>query len=304
VEIPEQSGNASDPPTGPDPAQSGNGPDVLAGPDPAGDASDAAVGPEAMQAETESDVPPDGPEAAEAGDASDVPPDGPEAAEGGDASGVPPAGPEPIYVVDVVVGTTVLAAATARAVERRARRVVRPVARVVVRPVTRMVLRPPLVPSRFHAERLLSAVGRQGGGRRPELARQLSSLLDLIVPAIANALLARIDLTKIVAERVDLNQVVAAVDLDKAVEQLDLDAVVARLDLDALIARLDLAGLAEGVIAEVDLAEIIRQSSGSVASDTVQGVRLQGISGDEAVGRAVGRLRLRLTRHHEVAPGP
>ena len=44
--------------------------------------------------------------------------------------------------------------------------------------------------------------------------------------------------------------------------------------------------------AEVDLAELIRQSTGSVASDTVRGVRMQGISGDEAVGRAVGRLRV------------
>lgn len=66
--------------------------------------------------------------------------------------------------------------------------------------------------------------------------------------------------------------------------------------VDGVLKRIDLAGLAEGVIAEVDLAEIIRQSTGSVASDTVRGVRMQGISGDEAVGRVVGRLRLRLGR--------
>ncbi|WP_328521052.1 hypothetical protein [Kribbella sp. NBC_00359] len=56
--------------------------------------------------------------------------------------------------------------------------------------------------------------------------------------------------------------------------------------------RIDVAG----VIAEVDLAEIIRQSSGSVASDTVRGVRMQGISGDQAVGRVVARLKLRRGR--------
>jgi len=66
--------------------------------------------------------------------------------------------------------------------------------------------------------------------------------------------------------------------------------------VDAVVQRIDLAGLAEGVIAEVDLAELIRQSTGSVASDTVRGVRMQGISGDEAVGRAVGRLRVRFGR--------
>ena len=63
-----------------------------------------------------------------------------------------------------------------------------------------------------------------------------------------------------------------------------------------VLKRIDVAGMAEGVIAEVDLAEIIRQSSGSVASDTVRGVRMQGISGDQAVGRVVARLRLRRGR--------
>jgi hypothetical protein len=77
---------------------------------------------------------------------------------------------------------------------------------------------------------------------------------------------------------------------------------VVRLDLDALIDRIDLVGLAEGVIAEVDLPEIIRESTSSVASDTVRGVRMQGISGDEALGRAVGRLRLRRGRTAAATP--
>jgi hypothetical protein len=74
-----------------------------------------------------------------------------------------------------------------------------------------------------------------------------------------------------------------------------LDRIVPTV-LAATLKRIDLAGVAEGVIAEVDLAEIIRQSTESVASDTVRGVRMQGISGDEAIGRVVGRLRLRLGR--------
>jgi hypothetical protein len=72
----------------------------------------------------------------------------------------------------------------------------------------------------------------------------------------------------------------------------------------AVLRRIDLAELAEGVIAEVDLAELIRQSTGSVASDTVRGVRMQGISGDEAVGRAVGRLRVRFGRRGTPEPPP
>ncbi|MFI7061289.1 hypothetical protein ACIBL3_09920 [Kribbella sp. NPDC050124] len=71
-----------------------------------------------------------------------------------------------------------------------------------------------------------------------------------------------------------------------------LDRMVPAVAAEVL-KRVDVAGMAEGIIAEVDLAEIIRQSTGSVASDTVRGVRLQGISGDEAVGRVVARLRWR-----------
>lgn len=82
-----------------------------------------------------------------------------------------------------------------------------------------------------------------------------------------------------------------------------LDRIVPTV-VDAVVRRIDLAGLAEGVIAEVDLAELIRQSTGSVASDTVRGVRMQGISGDEAVGRAVGRLRVRFGRKAPPEPPP
>jgi hypothetical protein len=41
-----------------------------------------------------------------------------------------------------------------------------------------------------------------------------------------------------------------------------------------------------------------------MASDTVRGVRMQGINADEAVGRAVDRLLLRRGRRATEAPGP
>ncbi len=91
-------------------------------------------------------------------------------------------------------------------------------------------------------------------------------------------MLDRLDLTELVRERVDL------------------DALVAGVNIEAIIRRIDLVALAEEVIAEVDLPEIIRESTGSVASDTIRGVRMQGISGDEALSRAVHRLRLRRGR--------
>jgi hypothetical protein len=96
--------------------------------------------------------------------------------------------------------------------------------------------------------------------------------------------------------RIDLDQVVASIDLDQTVARVDLDSLVLRIDLGAVMKRMQLAGLGRGVIAEVDLAEIIRQSTTAVDSEAVRGVRMRGISGDRAVGRAVSRLRLRFSR--------
>ena len=209
----------------------------------------------------------------------------------------------------------------------------------VTRPVARLVLSPPLLDRRYQPRTLLGALVRRGEHRRDELAQELSEVLDAVVPALAAAVLRRInltdlvkryvdldsvvaevdieavvnrlDLTQIVRERVDLDLLVAGVDLDAAAARLDLDAVAARmdidaiarrLDLDAVVDRLDLVGIAENVIAEVDLPEIIRESTGSVASDAVRGVRMQSISGDEAVGRAIDRLRLRRGRTTQGVP--
>jgi hypothetical protein len=90
---------------------------------------------------------------------------------------------------------------------------------------------------------------------------------------------------------------------------VDIEDVLARL-IPALVAELlnhvdlthlvqenvDVVALAEEAIAEIDLPSIIRDSTGAVASDTLLGVRMQSISADEAIGRAMDRFRLRLGR--------
>jgi hypothetical protein len=131
---------------------------------------------------------------------------------------------------------------------------------------------------------------------RVDLTAVVLQRVDL--EALVTAVLDRVDLTAVVLQRVDLEALVTAV-----LDRVDLTAVVLqRVDLDALvpavIARVDLIGLAEEVIDGVDLPEIIRESTGSMASDAVRGARMQGIAADEAVGRAVDRLLLRRKSRH------
>ena len=203
----------------------------------------------------------------------------------------------------------------------------------VGRPFLRVVLRPPVVSPAYWPETWLRDLSHRGDRRRVEVLRSLSDLLDTLVPIVVQEVLTRIDLTEVVRRYVDLDEIVADVDLDAAVarvdidaaarhvdvysiierleltrivrEHVDLDAIVAGVDLDAAAARLDvtavidridLVGIAEDVIEQLDLPEIIRESTGSMASDTIREVRMQGISGDEAVTRAIDRLRLRRSR--------
>jgi len=123
--------------------------------------------------------------------------------------------------------------------------------------------------------------------------------LDRIVDRInPNQIAARIDLDEIVdrvdvdaiAKRIDLDAIVQHIDLDAIVARIDLDAVVAGVDIDAILARVDLPGLTEQVIDEVDLGEIIRESSSTMASETVDALRVQGMRVDGLVSRIVDRI--------------
>lgn len=122
-----------------------------------------------------------------------------------------------------------------------------------------LVLSPPLVPEQFQPRRVVELLALRGSQQRQDLSRELSAVLDKAVPLV-------------------------------------VDELLRRVDLDAVIARLDMAKLAEDVIASVDLPEIIRESTSAVQSETVREVRMRSISGDEAVGRAMDRLRPRRRR--------
>jgi len=240
-----------------------------------------------------------------------------------------------IGVVDLAVGASAtVMVGSARGIVAVSRGV-----SVVGGPVLRVALRPPLVPLAWQPATWLSAVSRRGAAQRMVAEDTVARLLDVLVPVVAvqvlrrldlttvvkqyvdlDAIVAgvdldavaarldvlavvnRIDLTALVRERVDLDAIVGGVDLDAIASRLDVDAVAARLDVEAVLNRLDLGAIAEEVLAAIDLPEIIRESTGSMASETVRGARMQGIVADEAVGRAVDRLLLRRGRRRTQAP--
>jgi hypothetical protein len=56
------------------------------------------------------------------------------------------------------------------------------------------------------------------------------------------------------------------------------------------LSRVDLAGIVRDVLGDLDLPEIIRESTGSMASESLRGLRMQGIEGDDAIARGLKRL--------------
>jgi hypothetical protein len=117
--------------------------------------------------------------------------------------------------------------------------------------------------------------------------------LDQVVARVdLDQVVARIDLQGIV-ERIDIDEIVERVDIDAIAARIDLNAIVARVDIDAILARVDLPGLTEQVIDEVDLGEIIRESSSTMATETVDALRVQGMRVDGLVSRIVDRILLR-----------
>ena len=113
---------------------------------------------------------------------------------------------------------------------------------------------------------------------------------SLIVGATARAEAMAVAIVRPFARRA-LALVLAEVDLTELVrDNVDLDALMTTVDLDAIVQRIDVADVAERVLQTVDLAAIIRESTESVTSEVVQGVRLRGADADLAVGRTIDRL--------------
>lgn len=130
-------------------------------------------------------------------------------------------------------------------------------ARAVARPLVGFALRPPLVPAAAQPATWMHAAARRGASLRVAVTSELAVRIDAALPVVAQALEGHADLTDIVTEHVDL------------------------------------VSVAQDLVTELDLPEIIRGSSSAVVSETVLGVRLRSVSADEALARATARVRSR-----------
>jgi len=126
----------------------------------------------------------------------------------------------------------------------------------------------------------------------------VTPLLDRLVPAITDAIVSRIDLTGIVLSRVDVHRIVIAaldeLDLTQIVlERVEVDRIVEATDIDAIVDRVPMLQIADYIIEEIDLPQIIRESTGGIAMDAFTTTRFSAVRSDEFVSRVVDTLLLR-----------
>ena len=218
----------------------------------------------------------------------------PSVATGSEEDGEEAAGPDEPELMTVIAGAGLsLAFETARFLTRTVAGLDR-----AIRPLSLVGMIPPVDRAARRLER--SAIHMNEGWRDERLESQgvAESFADALVPHLMDAVIDRLDLTKLVLERVDLDDVVARVDVGSIIERvdpativdrLDVDSVAARIDVERIIDRLDLVAIARGVIDELELPEIIRESTETMAAETRDGVRVQGMRADRFVSQIVDR---------------
>jgi hypothetical protein len=137
-------------------------------------------------------------------------------------------------------------------------------------------------PLRQAGERL-GALDARWREQRPRDEEAAASLLRLMVPQVVDAALDQIDLNELVAERIELDQVIDRLDLDRAIARLNIDAIVSRIDLDRIVERIDVRAI------------VPVPSTSRVPLDTADRGRWTS-TGSESRGRAVRRRPDRLQR--------
>jgi hypothetical protein len=76
----------------------------------------------------------------------------------------------------------------------------------------------------------------------------------------------------------------------QVLRHVDVNEIAASVDVEALIRRVDLAGIAREVLDQIEVEDVIRESSGSLAVQTVDALRTRGAEADRNLARVVDRL--------------
>jgi hypothetical protein len=146
----------------------------------------------------------------------------------------------------------------------------------------------------------LDGWGEQGLAEQRRNEQLAAAFVRALLGAVVAAVLDEVDLNAVIA-RVDLDRILERVDIEAVLARVDLDAVIARVDLDAVVGRVDLPGIITRVMDEVDVGQLVRESSSTMATESVDALRVQGMRADRLLNRVVDRA-MRRTGERQSGP--
>lgn len=115
---------------------------------------------------------------------------------------------------------------------------------------------------------------------------------DIISELDINGIVAHVDINGIVSQ-VDIDGIIGRVDLDALMTRIDIDALMTRVDVGALLERVDMAPIVTDVLDTVDIGSLVRDSTGSVTTELIDGARISAVRLDLFVNRIVDKILLR-----------
>jgi hypothetical protein len=113
--------------------------------------------------------------------------------------------------------------------------------------------------------------------------QQVASAVDI------QAMVADLDMDALIG-RLDMNRLLDRIDMDRLLDRIDMERLTERIDVQALLDRVDMPAVASNVIDDLDIPQVIREATADTASEGVRDVRLRGVEADRAIRRAVDRL--------------
>lgn len=132
-----------------------------------------------------------------------------------------------------------------------------------------------------------------------------------LAPELATAVVQQLDVETLIEQlpidavlaRVDLDALLLRIDLDALLDRIDVGAIMDRVDVGKIMSRVDIAPIANEVLDEVDIGAIVRESTGSITGDMVDGGRVTAMRVDDFVARVVDRVLFRRTPRRIDGPG-
>lgn len=136
-------------------------------------------------------------------------------------------------------------------------------------------------------EAQVGALSSRGAELRQQDTTNARSLVSRVEPVITRV----------------LERVVGLLPIDALLARVDVNAIVSQVDVGALISRMDLGSLITEVLSQIELGDLIHDSTSSIATDARDAVRVEAMSVDGGLERLVDRVLRRRRDRDLVVPG-